>query len=341
SVGGVKLGAGAPVSVQSMTNTQTSDLDATLTQIRRLESAGCEIVRVAIPDEASAESIGEIKKRISIPLVGDIHFNYKLALLSIKNGVDKLRINPGNIGAEWKVREIAEAAADKGIPLRIGVNAGSLPARLIEKYSHPCAEAMVEAAEWEIEILDKLNFKDIVVSLKASQVPLTLNANRLFAGKYDYPLHLGVTEAGFGYSAVVKSALGIGVLLEQGIGDTIRVSITGDPVPEVRVARYLLSSLGLKKGGFNLIACPTCARMEFPVAEIAEQLESRFGDSHCSLTVAVMGCVVNGPGEAREADIGITGSANQALLFVKGKLLKSLPKSQILDEMEKLIKELS
>ncbi|MBN2542440.1 flavodoxin-dependent (E)-4-hydroxy-3-methylbut-2-enyl-diphosphate synthase [bacterium] len=337
NIGNVILGGGAPLRIQSMTNTKTTDVRATVDQILQLEEAGCEIVRVAVPDEASASAISDIKKAIHIPLVADIHFDYRLALQCLEAGVDKLRINPGNIGAAWKVKEVALSAKDKGIPIRIGVNSGSLPRKIIKDHEHPTAAMMLAAAEKEVEILDSLNFSDIVVSLKSSEVNLTIDANRKFASEYDYPIHLGVTEAGFGIPAIVKSVLGIGVLLEEGIGDTFRVSMTGDPVEEIRVGKELMKALGKIEEGITIISCPTCARAEFPVLEVARELERRFSKVQKPITVAVMGCVVNGPGEARGADIGVTGSNQQAVIFRRGIIVEKTSINDIIDRLGQLV----
>ncbi|MDA8233803.1 MAG: flavodoxin-dependent (E)-4-hydroxy-3-methylbut-2-enyl-diphosphate synthase [Clostridia bacterium] len=339
-VGPVAVGGEAPISVQSMTNTDTRDVAATVEQISQLAAAGCEIVRVAVLDAEAAAAIKAIKSRITIPLIADIHFDYKLALEAMANGVDGLRINPGNIGAEEKVRAVVDAARDKGIPIRIGVNAGSLEKTLLERYGHATPEAMVESALGHVKILEKLNFQDIKISLKASHVPLMLEAYRLLAEKVDYPLHIGVTEAGTVQSGTIKSAVGIGALLAQGIGDTIRVSLTGHPVHEIRVGYEILKSLGLRERGPVLISCPTCGRCQINLIQVAEEVEQRIQHLDKPLKVAIMGCVVNGPGEAREADIGIAGGKGVGLLFKKGEVVRKVPEEQLvetlLEEIEKL-----
>lgn len=318
-VGNVPIGGCAPISVQSMTKTDTRDVTATVKQIKRLEDVGCEIIRVAVPDMQAALALPKIKKGIRIPLVADIHFDYKLALKAIELGVDKLRINPGNIGAEWKVREIVKAAKMRKIPIRVGVNAGSLLRDLLVKYKKPTPPALVEAALRQLRILEDLNFRDIVISLKAFDVPTTVEAYRLVSKKTNYPLHLGITEAGLPLLGSVRSALGIGLLLAEGIGDTIRVSLTGDPVEEVKVGYEILKSLNLREHGPTIISCPTCGRCEIDLISLTKKVESKLKNVHAPLKIAVMGCVVNGPGEARDADLGIAGGKGYGLLFRKGK----------------------
>lgn len=332
-IGNVPVGDGAPIAVQSMTKTHTGDIRATVKQIKQLERAGCEIVRVAVPDIDSAKALGEIKKRIKIPLIADIHFNYRLAVEAISQGVDGLRINPGNIGAKWKVKEVVSAAKDKKIPIRIGVNAGSLPRDIIEKYGHPTPEAMVEAAERHIEILEELGFYDIKVSLKASDVLKTVQAYRLFSSKYDYPLHVGITETGPVPEGVVKSSIGIGILLLEGIGDTIRVSLTAPPVEEVRVAYEILRTTGLRQFGFEIISCPTCGRCEVDIMKIVKQVKKALKDFKEPVKVAVMGCSVNGPGEAREADFGIAGGRGQGIVFARGKIIKTVKEKELISAL--------
>jgi len=332
-VGGVSIGDGAPVRVQSMTKTDTRNIKATIRQIKQLELAGCEIVRVAVPDITAAKVLGEIKKRIKIPMIADIHFNYKLALEAIKQGVDGLRINPGNIGAKWKVREVITAAKDRKIPIRIGVNAGSLPKDLIEKYGHPTHEAMVEAAERHIEILEELDFHDIKVSLKASDVMKTVEAYRLFSSKHDYPLHIGITETGPVPEGVVKSSIGIGLLLLEGIGDTIRVSLTDSPVVEVNVAYEILRVTGFREKGVEIISCPTCGRCEVNIKKMVKQVKNALRNVKEPIKVAVMGCSVNGPGEAKEADFGIAGGKGQGIVFVKGKILKTVKETELVNAL--------
>ncbi len=332
-VGSVKIGGNAPVAVQSMTNTKTSDPVATLEQIARLAEAGCEVVRCAVPDMAAAEGLKTICKESPIPVIADIHFDYKLALAAIDAGVDGLRLNPGNIGGNDRVAAVVEAAKKRNIPIRIGVNAGSLPKDLLEKYGHPTAEALVEAAWRHIRILEEMDYRNIKVSLKAHDVPLTLAAYRLMAAQCDYPLHVGITEAGTVNSGIIKSAVGIGTLLAEGIGDTIRVSLTGDPVREVKVAYDILKSLGLREYGPTLISCPTCGRTQINLEKLALEVERRLADITEPITVAVMGCVVNGPGEAREADVGIAGGINEGLIFRKGEILKKVAEEHIIDEL--------
>lgn len=318
NVGGVLIGGDAPIAVQSMTNTHTDDAEATLAQIRKLAAAGCDIIRCAVPDMAAAEGLKTICKESPIPVIADIHFDYKLALAAIAAGVDGLRLNPGNIGSTEKVRAVVEAAKERNIPIRIGVNAGSLPKDLLEKYGHPTAEALVEAAWRHIHILEDMDYRNIKVSLKAHDVPLTIAAYRLLASQCDYPLHVGITEAGTVNSGIIKSAVGIGALLAEGIGDTIRVSLTGDPVNEVKVAYDILKALGLREYGPTLISCPTCGRTRINLEKLALEVERRLADITEPITVAVMGCVVNGPGEAREADVGLAGGIGEGLIFRKG-----------------------
>jgi len=332
-VGKVKVGGGAPIAVQSMTNTKTSDSVATLEQINRLAEAGCDIVRCAVPDMAAAEGLKTIVKESPIPVIADIHFDYKLALAAIEAGVDGLRLNPGNIGGNDRVAAVVEAAKKRNIPIRIGVNAGSLPKDLLEKYGHPTPEALVEAAWRHIRILEEMDYKNIKISLKAHDVPLTLAAYRLMASQCDYPLHVGITEAGTVNSGIIKSAVGIGTLLAEGIGDTIRVSLTGDPVREVKVGFEILKSLGLREYGPTLISCPTCGRTQINLEKLALEVERRLAEITEPITVAVMGCVVNGPGEAREADVGIAGGINEGLIFRKGEVLKKVAEADIIDEL--------
>ena len=332
-VGKVKVGGGAPIAVQSMTNTKTSDSVSTLEQINRLAEAGCDIVRCAVPDMAAAEGLKTIVKESPIPVIADIHFDYKLALAAIEAGVDGLRLNPGNIGGNDRVAAVVEAAKKRNIPIRIGVNAGSLPKDLLEKYGHPTPEALVEAAWRHIRILEEMDYKNIKISLKAHDVPLTLAAYRLMASQCDYPLHVGITEAGTVNSGIIKSAVGIGTLLAEGIGDTIRVSLTGDPVREVKVGFEILKSLGLREYGPTLISCPTCGRTQINLEKLALEVERRLTEITEPITVAVMGCVVNGPGEAREADVGIAGGINEGLIFRKGEVLKKVAEADIIDEL--------
>jgi len=332
-VGSVPIGGGSLVSVQSMTKTDTRDAAATARQIRRLAKAGCEIIRVAVPDIQAAEALGKIKRSISIPLIADIHFDWRLALEAIRQGVDGLRINPGNIGARWKVAEVVAACKDRGIPIRIGVNAGSLGKKLLEKYRHPTPKALVESAAEHIRILEGMNFREIKVSLKASNVPTTVEAYRFFSKKFRYPLHIGISEAGPSFTGIIKSSVGLGILLSEGIGDTMRVSLSADPAEEVRVAYEILKSLGLRQKGANIISCPTCGRCQIDIRGLAAKVESGLKDIENPVTVAVMGCVVNGPGEAREADIGIAGGKGSGILFRKGKVVKTVKEKDLLREL--------
>ncbi|AAM24622.1 Essential bacterial protein, involved in density-dependent regulation of peptidoglycan biosynthesis [Caldanaerobacter subterraneus subsp. tengcongensis MB4] len=342
-IGNKKIGGNNPILVQSMTNTDTHDVEKTVEQIKRLEEEGCDIIRVAVPDEKAAYSIKEIKKHINIPLVADIHFDYRLAIKSIENGADKIRINPGNIGREENIKKVVEAAKERGIPIRIGVNAGSLEKEILNKYGGITPEAVVESALKSVRLLEKLGFYDIVISLKTSNVPLTIEAYKLASSKVDYPLHLGITEAGTLESGTIKSAIGIGTLLYMGIGDTIRVSLTGDPVHEVRVGRQILRALGLLKEGVEVISCPTCGRTKIDVIKLATEVERRTSHIKKPLKVAVMGCVVNGPGEAKEADIGIAGGDREGVIFKKGKIYKIVKEEHLLEELlkeiEKMVKE--
>ena len=336
-VGGVPLGGGAPVTIQSMCNTRTDDVAATVAQIRRLEAAGCEIVRVAVPDMVAARAVGKIRESISIPLVVDIHFDYKLALECVAAGCDKVRINPGNIGGEDRVKAVAHACREKGIPIRIGVNGGSLEKRLLAKYGGVTPQALVESAFDHIALLHKFDFEDICVSLKSSSVATTMAAYRLMSEQSDYPLHLGVTETGTPRMGVLKSAVGIGGLLAMGIGDTMRISLSADPVEEVYAARDILKALGIRKDGPDLISCPTCGRTKIDLIGLAEEVERRLQAVDKPITVAVMGCVVNGPGEASAADVGIAGGDGVGLLFRKGEIVKKVPQERLVDELFALI----
>jgi (E)-4-hydroxy-3-methylbut-2-enyl-diphosphate synthase len=329
-VGTVPVGGGSPVSVQSMTKTDTRDAKATARQVRALAKEGCEIIRVAVPDMAAAESLGDIRRRITIPMIADIHFDWRLAREAIRQGVDGLRINPGNIGARWKVAEVVEAARDKGLPIRIGVNAGSLGKKLLDKYGHPSPEALVESASEHIGILEALRFTQIKISLKASNVPTTVEAYRLFSRRFRYPLHIGISEAGPAFTGIIKSSVGLGILLAEGIGDTMRVSLSADPREEVRVAYEILKSLGVRTRGATLISCPTCGRCEIDIRGLAGRVERYLQGVKKPITVAVMGCVVNGPGEAREADVGIAGGKGTGLLFRKGKVIRRLKEKDLL-----------
>ena len=339
-VGGVLVGGGAPVTIQSMCNTPTQDVEATVEQIRRLEAAGCEIIRVAVPDMDAAQAVGEIKKRISIPLVVDIHFDYKLALASIKSGCDAVRINPGNIGSREKVQAVVEACKGENLPIRIGVNGGSLEKDLLAKYGDVTPEALVESAFGHIHILEDLQFQDICVSLKSSSVPITMRAYQLMSMKSNYPLHIGVTETGTPKMGILKSAVGIGGLLALGIGDTVRVSLSADPIEAVYAARDILKAAGVRRDGPELIACPTCGRTRIDLIGLAGEVEERLKTVDKPITVAVMGCVVNGPGEASAADVGIAGGVGEGLLFKHGEIVKKVPQSQLVDELFRLIEEL-
>ncbi len=332
-VGSVSIGGDAPISVQSMCNTDTRDVAATSAQIESLAAAGCEIVRCAVPDEAAAEALASICKHSPIAMIADIHFDYRLALMSLEAGVDGLRLNPGNIGERWKVEEVVKACVERSVPIRIGVNAGSLEKELLAKHGHPTAEAMVESALGHIRILEELNYRQIKVSLKSSDVRRTVAAYRLLSERVDYPLHIGVTEAGTTWSGTIKSAVGLGALLYDGIGDTLRVSLTGDPVEEVRVGWEILKSLELRERGPVFISCPTCGRCQIDLIQVAEEVEQRLHNLPCRISIAVMGCVVNGPGEAREADLGIAGGKGQGLLFRKGEVIRKVPQQELADAL--------
>ena len=336
-VGGVAVGGGAPVTIQSMCNTRTDDVAATVEQILRLEAAGCQIIRVAVPDMAAARAVGAIRERIHIPLVVDIHFDYKLALECVAAGCDAVRINPGNIGGEDRVKAVANACKAKGLPIRIGVNGGSLEKPLLAKYGGVTAEALVESAFGHIALLNRYDFDDICVSLKSSSVPITMAAYRLMSEKSDYPLHLGVTETGTPRMGVLKSAVGIGGLLAMGIGDTIRVSLSADPIEEVYAARDILKVSGVRKEGPELISCPTCGRTRIDLIGLAQQVEERLQAVTKPVTVAVMGCVVNGPGEAAAADVGIAGGDGEGLLFRRGEIVRKVPQDRLVDALFELI----
>ncbi len=339
-VGNVPVGGGAPVTIQSMTNTRSDDVAATVEQILRLEAAGCEIIRCAVPDLAAAKAVGAIRERIHIPLVVDIHFDYKLALEAAAAGADAVRINPGNIGGEDRVKAVAAACRARNIPIRIGVNGGSLEKELLAKYGGPTPEALVESAFGHIRLLNRYDFDDICVSLKTSSVPNTIAAYRQMAAQSDYPLHVGLTEAGTPRMGVLKSAVGIGGLLALGIGDTIRVSLSADPVEEVYAARDILKVVGLRREGAELVSCPTCGRTKIDLIGLAEEVEERLKTVDKPITVAVMGCVVNGPGEARSADVGIAGGDGEGLLFRRGEIVKKVPQSQLVDELFRLIDQI-
>ena len=342
-MGDVTIGGGAPVSVQSMTTTDTRDVEATVAQIRTLEMAGCEIVRVAVPDKAAAAALRSIKARIGIPLVADIHFDYRLALAALDAGVDKLRLNPGNIGAADRVRAVASEARDRGVPIRVGANVGSLSKEMLRKYGEPCAEALVESALDEIKILEDLEFRDIIISVKASDVAMALQAYLSIAEAAPYPLHVGITEAGTTWAGTVKSSVGLGAILSRGIGDTIRVSLAADPVEEVKAGFEILKSLGLRMKGPILVACPSCGRADVDIVALAEEVERRLQQYPVPVKVAVMGCAVNGPGEARMADLGVAAGKGMGLIFRKGKIVASLPEAKLLEglmkEVEAVVRE--
>lgn len=338
-VGNVPVGGDAPISVQTMTNTETCDVEATVAQIDRIVRAGADIVRVSVPSMEAADAFRAIRRRVNVPLVADIHFDYKIALRVAEYGVDCLRINPGNIGSEKKIRAVIDAAKDKGIPLRIGVNAGSLGKVLLRKYEEPNADAMVESALTQIDILDKLDFQNFKISLKASEIFMTLQAYRKLATQIDNPLHLGITEAGGLRSGTVKSAIGLGALLMEGIGDTIRISLAADPVEEVKVGFDILKSLGIRSKGVNLVACPSCSRQNFDVISVVNQLEARLEDIITPVDVAVIGCIVNGPGEAKVAEIGLTGASPSNLVYIEGKPHHKIDNNKLVDELEIMVRE--
>jgi (E)-4-hydroxy-3-methylbut-2-enyl-diphosphate synthase len=336
-VGDIAVGGGAPVSIQSMTTTKTHDVAATLKEIHRLEEAGCQIIRVTVPDEKAAKALPEIKKQMTVPLVADIHFNYRMALLAVDAGVDKIRINPGNIGKRERVEAVLDKVKSAGLPIRIGVNAGSLERELLEKYGYPTAEAMVESAERHINICKEFGFDDIVISLKSSDVRLMVDSYRLFSQKFDFPLHLGVTEAGPTKSGTVKSSVGIGTLLEEGIGDTIRVSLTDDPVEEVRVGFEILKSLGLASRGVTIVACPTCGRLEVDLFKIAGEMEDKLQHVKKPMSLALMGCAVNGPGEASHADMGIAFGKGGGLIYKDGEKVGRVEEAEAIDKLLQMI----
>ncbi|MCL1912597.1 MAG: flavodoxin-dependent (E)-4-hydroxy-3-methylbut-2-enyl-diphosphate synthase [Eubacteriaceae bacterium] len=340
AVGNVKIGAGAPITVQSMITVPLSDTDRALAQLLDLEQSGCEIARAAVPSEEDARALNIITKKAKMPIVADIHFDHRLAISSAKNGAAKIRINPGNIGGAQKVKEVVSCLKDLGIPVRIGVNGGSLEKELLEKHNGPTAQAMLESAESHIAILEKESFNDIIVSLKASDVPMTVEANRLFAQKFDYPLHLGVTEAGGGMEGVVAGSIGIGTLLLDGIGDTLRVSLTGNPVEEIRVGQHILKMLGLRKAGARIVSCPTCARCKVDLVSIAEQVKASCRHFKSEIIIAVMGCAVNGPGEAKHADIGVACGQGNGVLFKGGKIIGGVREEDIASAIVELAEEL-
>ena len=339
-VGGIPIGGGAPVVIQSMLNTKTTDVEGSLEQIRKLKTAGCQIARLAVPNREAAAAFGDICKESSLPLVADIHFDYKLAIAAAEGGAAKIRINPGNIGGEDRVKAVVEVCKDRKIPIRIGVNGGSLDKKLLEKYGHPTAEALVESAFQHLELLEKQGFYDTCVSMKSSTVPTMVAAARLFRQKCDYPIHIGVTETGPVRMGLMKSAMGIGALLLDGIGDTIRVSLTDDPVEEVYAAKDILKAAGLRKEGVNIISCPTCGRTQIDLIGLVNKVDEALKDCQKPITVAVMGCIVNGPGEAREADIGVAGGDGCGMLFEKGQQIEKLPYDELLPALLKRIEQM-
>lgn len=338
-IGGKVIGGGNPILIQSMTNTKTEDVDATVAQILKLEKAGCDIIRSTANNEAAAKAFSEIKKRIHIPIVADIHFDYKLAIMAMENGADKIRINPGNIGSLDKIKEVVEAAKSYQVPIRVGVNSGSLEKVLVEKYNGVTAEGIVESALDKVHILEELGFEDIVISIKSSDVLMCVKAHELIAEKARYPLHVGITEAGTLIRGNIKSAIGLGLILNQGIGDTIRVSLTGDPVNEVVSAKLILKTLGLRNGGIEVVSCPTCGRTSIDLIGLANQVENLAADyENLDIKIAVMGCVVNGPGEAKEADLGIAGGNGEGLLIKKGEIIRKVPEEQLLAALDEELK---
>ena len=330
-VGSVPIGGLSPISIQSMTNTRTEDVEATVRQILALEAAGCEIIRCTVPTQEAAEAIGEIKKQIHIPLVADIHFDYKMAIAAMENGADKIRINPGNIGGLEKIKAVVDVAKARKIPIRVGVNSGSLEKELVEKYNGVTAQGLVESALDKVKIIEDLGYDNLVISIKSSDVMMCVKAHELLAEQTNYPLHVGITEAGTVYSGNIKSAVGLGIILYEGIGDTIRVSLTGDPLEEIKSAKRILKTLNLRKGGVEVVSCPTCGRTKIDLIGLANQVETMVQEFPLDIKVAVMGCVVNGPGEAREADIGIAGGKGEGLLIKKGEIVKKVPEDQLLE----------
>lgn len=332
-IGNVKIGGGNPIAIQSMTNTPTENVEATVQQILRLEKAGCEIVRCTVPNKEAAEAIKEIKKQIHIPLVADIHFDYKMAILAMENGADKIRINPGNIGSRERVEAVVQVAKERNIPIRVGVNSGSLEKELVAKYHGVTAEGIVESALDKVRMIEEMGYDNLVISIKSSDVMMCVRAHELLAGKTPYPLHVGITESGTVTSGNIKSSIGLGLILNQGIGDTIRVSLTGDPVEEIYSAKLILRTLGLRKGGIEVVSCPTCGRTKIDLIKLAGQVEKMVADIPLDIKVAVMGCVVNGPGEAREADIGIAGGIGEGLLIKKGEIIRKVPEEELLETL--------
>ncbi|MCD8046531.1 MAG: flavodoxin-dependent (E)-4-hydroxy-3-methylbut-2-enyl-diphosphate synthase [Clostridiales bacterium] len=333
AIGDVTIGGNHPIAIQSMTNTKTQDVEATVAQIHRLEQAGCQIVRCTVPDEEAARALARIKKQIHIPLVADIHFDYRMAIAAMENGADKIRINPGNIGSAEKLRAVVKVAGERNIPIRVGVNSGSLEKDLIEKYGGVTAEGLVESALDKVHMIEDCGYQNLVISIKSSDVLMCVRAHELISGKTDYPLHVGITEAGTVFSGNIKSAIGLGLILHQGIGDTIRVSLTGDPVEEIRSAKQILRTLGLAHGGVEVVSCPTCGRTSIDLISLANQVESMVTGIPLDIKVAVMGCVVNGPGEAREADIGICGGKGEGLIIRRGEVIKRVPEDQLLEAL--------
>ena len=340
NIGKVAIGGNNPIAIQSMCNTKTEDIKATVEQIIRLEKAGCEIIRVAVPDASSAKAISAIKKEIDIPIVADIHFDYRLAIASIENGADKIRINPGNIGSYENVKAVVDAAKERNIPIRVGVNSGSLEKDIISRYGHVTAEGIVESALDKVHIIEDAGYDNIVISIKSSDVPMCIKAHELISDATDYPLHIGITESGTVYNGTVKSSVGLGIILYEGIGDTIRVSLTGDPVQEVVCAKRILKTLGLRRGDIEVVSCPTCGRTRIDLIKLAEQVNELVQDYPLEIKVAVMGCVVNGPGEAREADLGIAGGDGEGLLFKKGEILRKLPEEELLGALKSELDQL-
>lgn len=341
SVGKLKMGGDAPISIQSMLNTPAEDFEKSVEQAKRLETAGCEIIRAAIPNMESVKLIEHLKNAVSVPIVADIHFDYRLALEAVAAGVDKVRINPGNIGDEDRVRQVVQSCKQHNVPIRVGVNSGSLEKHILAKYGHPTAQAMVDSALYHTSLIEKFDYDQIAISIKSSNVQTMIEAYRLAAQQCDYPLHLGVTEAGTARMGLIKSAVGIGSLLCDGIGDTIRVSLTDDPVNEVYAARDILKSIGLRKEGITFVSCPTCGRTKIDLIGLAQQVEERLKDCKANLTVAVMGCAVNGPGEAREADIGIAGGDGCVILFQKGEVIRKIPEDQVVEELVREVEKLA
>ncbi len=328
------IGGGNPVLIQSMTNTKTEDVAATVNQILELEKAGCDIIRCAVPTMEAAKALSEIKKQIHIPLVADIHFDYRLAIASIENGADKIRINPGNIGGDERLKAVVDTAKKYNVPIRVGVNSGSLEKRIIEKYGHVTAEGIVESALDKVAMIEKFGYDNIVISIKSSDVLMCIKAHELIADKTKYPLHVGITESGTVFAGSIKSSVGLGIILHEGIGDTIRVSLTGNPVEEVKAARYILRTLGLRKGGIEVVSCPTCGRTQIDLIGLAQKVERLVEGYDLDIKVAVMGCVVNGPGEAKEADLGVAGGKGEGLVIRKGEIIKKVPEDQLLDALK-------